>query len=250
MAADTLTRPDRRVPWPVAFYRSAVGKKWVMAVTGLILMGFVLVHMIGNLKIYIGEVENAVGAVDYEIDFYGEALRSLLFPLVPEYAVLWLMRIGLLLAFVLHVHCAYSLTLVNRAARSVGYQGPRSYLAANYASRTMRWSGIIVLLFIAWHLADFTLGIQPFAPGGFEHGEVHANFIASFSRVPVAVLYIVANLALGLHLFHGAWSMFQSLGANNPRFNKWRRYFAIAFAAVVVVANISFPVAVLTGIVS
>lgn len=217
-----------------------------MAVTGILLLGFVLAHMVGNLKAYIGfdAIEGA-----YELDIYGEALRELLFPLLPRYAALWVMRIGLIAAFVLHVHAAYSLTLMNRKARPVGYQGPREYLAANYASRTMRWSGVLVLLYVAFHLADFTIGIQPFAPEGWEYGAVHANFVASFSRVPVAVLYIVANLALGQHIFHGAWSMFQSLGVNNPRFNAWRRYFAIAFAAAIVVGNVSLPVAVLTGIV-
>jgi succinate dehydrogenase / fumarate reductase, cytochrome b subunit len=237
---------SRRIPWPVEFYRSAVGKKWVMAVTGIMLLGFVLAHMIGNLKAFIGfdAVEGA-----YELDIYGEALRELAFPLLPRYAALWALRIGLIGAFVLHVHAAYSLTLMNRKARPVGYQGPRQYLAANYASRTMRWSGVLVLLYLAFHLADFTWGMQPFAPDGWEYGAVHANFVASFSRVPVAVLYIVANLALGQHIFHGAWSMFQSLGVNNPRFNAWRRYFAIAFAAVIVIGNVSLPVAVLTGIV-
>jgi succinate dehydrogenase / fumarate reductase, cytochrome b subunit len=217
-----------------------------MAITGLMLLGFVLAHMIGNLKVYAG-FSDTVGL--YEIDYYGVALRELLYPLLPKYAALWVLRIGLIGAFVLHVHAAYSLTLMNRKARPVGYQGPRQYLAANYASRTMRWSGVIVLFYLAFHLADFTLGIQPFAPEGWEYGAVQANFVASFSRVPVAVLYIVANLALGQHIFHGAWSMFQSLGVNNPRFNAWRRYFAIAFAAIVVIGNVSLPVAVLTGIV-
>lgn len=233
--------------WPVEFYRSAVGKKWVMAVTGIILLGYILAHMIGNLKVYIGFLP-AEGA--YEIDLYGEALRELLFPIMPHGVVLWVMRIGLLAAFVLHVHAAYALTIMNRRARPVDYVGPREYLAANYASRTMRWSGILVLLFVAWHLADFTWGVQPFAPSGWEHGAVYNNFIESFSRAPVAILYIVANLALGLHIYHGAWSMFQSLGVNHPKFNRWRRWFAQAFAAVIVVANISFPVAVLAGIIS
>jgi succinate dehydrogenase/fumarate reductase cytochrome b subunit (b558 family) len=168
---------------------------------------------------------------------------------VPKYAALWVMRIGLIGAFALHVHAAYSLTLMNRKARPVGYQGPREYLAANYASRTMRWSGIIVLLYLGFHLADFTWGIQPLRSRRLGVRGVQSNFVASFSRVPVAVLYIVANLAARQHIFHGAWSMFQSLGVNNPRFNAWRRYFAIAFAAVIVIGNVSLPVAVLTGIV-
>jgi succinate dehydrogenase / fumarate reductase cytochrome b subunit len=218
-----------------------------MAITGVILLGFVLVHMIGNLKAYIG-FDATEGA--YELDLYGEALRTLLFPLLPRTVPLWIMRIGLIVAFVLHVQSAYQLTLMNRKARPTAYQGPREYLAANYASRTMRWSGILVLLFLAWHLADLTWGVQPFAPDGWEHGAVHANFVATFSRPGVAIFYVIANLALGIHIFHGAWSMFQSLGVNNPRFNKWRRYFAMTFAGIVVIGNVSMPLAVLAGIIS
>lgn len=242
------TRSEKRAaPWAVEFYRSAVGKKWVMAVTGIAWMGYLFAHMVGNLKVYIGFLpeENA-----YEIDLYGEALRELLFPIMPHHVVLWILRIGLIVALVLHVHAAYSLTVMNRRARTVDYQGPREYLAANYASRTMRYSGVLVLLFIFWHLADFTWGIAPFAPDTWEYGAVYANFVATFSRVPVAILYVVANLAMGLHLYHGAWSLFQSLGVNNPRFNPWRRYFAMAFTAIIVIPNVSFPIAVLTGIVS
>jgi succinate dehydrogenase / fumarate reductase cytochrome b subunit len=238
---------DRRLPWPAEFYRTSVGKKWTMAVTGIVLLGFVLAHMIGNLKIYIGflTVENA-----YEIDLYGEALRSLFFPILPGYVALWLLRLGLLAALILHLHAAYALTIQNRHARQIEYQGPREYLAADYASRTMRWTGVIVLLYIGWHLADFTIGIPGIAPAGWEEGAVYSNFVLSLERVPVSILYIVANLALGIHIYHGAWSMFQSLGVNNPKFNVWRRYFAIAFAAVIVIANVSFPIAVLTGLVS
>ena len=229
------------------FYRSAVGKKWVMAVTGIVLLGFVLAHMVGNLKVYIGFLAEE-GA--YEIDLYGEALRTLLFPIAPHYVVLWIIRIALIASFALHIHAAATLTIMNRKARKIGYQGPREYLAADYASRTMRFTGIIVLLYLGWHLADFTWGLQPFAPEGWEYGAIYDNFILSFSRVGVSIFYIVANLLLGLHIFHGAWSMFQSIGWNNPRFNPWRRWFAIAFATVIVIGNVSFPVAVMTGLIS
>lgn len=245
--AVTAGSEKRQLPWPVEFYRSAIGKKWVMALTGIAWMGYLFAHMVGNLKIYVGFLpeENA-----YEVDLYGEALRALFFPIMPHHVVLWILRIGLIVALVFHVHAAYSLTVMNRRARTVEYQGPREYLVANYASRTMRWSGVLVLVFIAWHLADFTWGVTPFAPETWERGAVYANFVASFSRVPVAILYIVANLAMGIHLYHGAWSLFQSLGINNPRFNPWRRYFAIGFTAIIVIPNVSFPIAVLTGIVS
>ena len=111
----------------------------------------------------------------------------------------------------------------------------------------MRYTGVIILLFLIFHLADLTWGtVNP----DFVRGDVYRNLVASFERPAVAAIYIVANIALGLHLFHGAWSMFQSLGLNNPRWNSWRRGFAIGFAAVVTIGNLTFPIAVLTGIVS
>ncbi|MEN9823747.1 MAG: succinate dehydrogenase cytochrome b subunit [Actinomycetota bacterium] len=122
---------------------------------------------------------------------------------------------------------------------------------ANFASRTMRWTGSIVILFLLWHLADLTWGTTNAlgTDSTFVRGEAYANVVRSFERVPVAILYIVANIALGVHLFHGVWSLFQSMGWNNPRFTKWRRHLATAVATIVVVGNVSFPVAVLAGIV-
>jgi len=229
--------PRKRKPFLLDLYGTAVGKKYVMALTGIAIMGFVLAHMIGNLKMYLGPAE---------FDRYGEFLRELLVPILPRTVALWLMRIGLITAFVLHIHAAYGLTIINHKARPVKYQSSRDYVAANFASRTMRWTGIIVALFLLFHLADLSWGW--FNPD-FIRGAPYHNVDASLSRVPVAVLYIVANIALGIHLFHGAWSLFQSMGWSNPRFNRWRRSFATAFAAVIVVGNVSFPVAVLAGIV-
>ena len=229
--------PAKRKPFLLDLYGTAVGKKYVMALTGIAIMGFVLAHMVGNLKMYLGPAE---------FDHYAEFLRELLVPILPRTLALWLMRIGLITAFVLHIHAAYGLTIINHKARPVKYQSSRDYVAANFASRTMRWTGIIVLLFLFFHLADLSWGW--FNPD-FVRGAPYHNVDASLSRVPVALLYIVANVALGIHLFHGAWSLFQSMGWSNPRFNKWRRGFATAFAAVIVVGNVSFPVAVLAGIV-
>lgn len=223
--------------WLLDFYSTAVGKKAVMAVTGIVLLGFVLVHMLGNLHIYQGESH---------LNDYGHYLRNILVPILPKSGFLWILRVGLILAFVFHIHSAYSLTRMNRAARTTGYQGGRDYAAANYAARTMRWSGVIVGLFVIFHLLDITWGWHVVHPG-FQEGAPYQNLEYSLSRWPVAVIYIVANILLGIHIFHGAWSMFQSLGWNNPRFNVWRRYFAIAFAAVIVVGNVSIPIAVLTG---
>jgi succinate dehydrogenase / fumarate reductase cytochrome b subunit len=239
------TIEKRKAPWPVSFYRSALGKKWVMALTGIGIILFVVAHMIGNWKIFLPDVDSVP-----DIDIYAHALRQLLVPFIPEHVTLWLLRTGLIVAFLLHIHAAYSLTLMNHRARPEDYQGPRTYIAANYASRTMRWSGVIFAAFLVFHLADLTWGISPAAPETWERGEVYANFVATFSRAPVTFFYVVAMFALGVHLYHGAWSMFQSLGINHPRFNTARRYFAIGLAALVTVGNAIMPLAVLFGWVS
>jgi succinate dehydrogenase / fumarate reductase cytochrome b subunit len=232
-------RSRRPAPWPVAFYRSAVGKKWVMALTGIALMGYVFFHLLGNLKVYLGAED---------INHYGEWLRQLLVPFLPRTVTLWLLRIGLTLAFVFHIHAAASLTLTNRRARADNvYVSRRDWQAANAASRSMRYTGVIILLFVIFHLSDLTWGTTN---PDFVRGDVYRNMVASFDRPLIAAIYVVANLALGLHLFHGSWSMFQSLGLNNPKWNSWRRSFAIGFAAVVTLGNLSFPIAVQTGVLS
>jgi len=232
----------RRRPFLLDLYSTAVGKKYVMAISGIAMMGFVFFHMIGNLKIY-------MGAVDF--DHYAEFLRELLYPIAPKGGVLWILRGGLLTMLLLHLHAAWSLTQLNRHARPVKYQSARDYQVATFASRTMRWTGIIVLSFLIWHILDLTLGVvnATGTSGEFVSGEAYNNLVRSFDRWPVSVFYVIANILLGIHLFHGAWSIFQSLGWNNPRFNNWRRGFATAFATIVVVGNVSFPVAVLAGIV-
>jgi succinate dehydrogenase / fumarate reductase cytochrome b subunit len=243
VSGTAVGRAKKRKPFLLDLYSTAVGKKYVMAITGILLLGFVLTHMIGNLKMFQGP--DAQGR--FPLDTYGVWLRELFYPAVPKEGLLWLLRVGLLGAVLLHIHAAYGLTILNRKARPVKYQSSRDYQVANFASRTMRWTGIIVLAFILWHLADFTLGwVNP----GFVYGEVYRNVDASLSRIPVAIFYIVANIALGIHLFHGVWSLFQSMGWNNPRFNAWRRSTAVAFATLVVVGNVAFPIAVLAGIVS
>lgn len=238
------TLEKKKAPWPISFYRSAVGKKWIMALTGLGIIIFVLAHMIGNWKIFLPDV---AGVPD--IDVYSEFLRELLVPILPSQVLLWLMRTGLIIAFLLHIHAAYALTIINRRARVDDYQGPRHYVAAGYASRTMRWGGTIFIFFLLFHLADLTWGIQPMAPEVWARGEVYANFVASFSRAPVTIFYVISMGILAVHLYHGAWSMFQSLGLNNPKFNAWRRGFAIGLAVLVGVGNAIMPLAVLFGFV-
>ncbi len=239
MQQDQSSAPLRRVqparrkwPWPLDLYQSAVGKKWAMAVTGIMLLGFVFVHMVGNLKVYLGAEA---------INHYGEWLRDIAVPALPRTVFLWLLRAGLIAAFAVHMHAAWALTRMNHRARPTKYASDRDYIAANFASRTMRWTGIIVILFVFFHLADLTWGS---ANPEFVRGSVYHNMAYSFSRVWVAAIYIVANLALAVHIFHGAWSLFASLGVSNPRIVRFRRNFAVAFAAVILLGNISFPIAV------
>ena len=220
---------NRQAPFIVTFYRSAIVKKWLMAISGIILLGYVLAHMVGNLKVFIGEED---------INHYAEWLRELGEPILPYSVVLWSLRVVLIAAFAIHIIAAYQLTRMNQQARPVKYQSARDYAAADFASRTMRWTGVIVGLFVIFHLLDLTFG--PANPE-FVRGEVYDNMIESFRRVPVAIAYIVANIALGIHIFHGAWSMFQSLGLNNPRYNAWRRYFAIGFAGLITTGNVAMP---------
>ena len=231
-------RPESSAPWPLNIYASAVGKKWVMAITGIIGMGFITMHMLGNLKIYLGADE---------LNHYAEGLRTFGAPFAPRGTILWILRIVLLKALVLHVHAAFSLWNTNRKARPVAYASRRDYIAANWASRTMKWTGPIILLFIVMHLFDLTWGTWN---ADFIHGDVYHNVVALFASLPKVILYLIANVALGIHLWHGAWSLFQSIGVNNPYLNGLRRAFATLFALAIVAGNVSFPIAVFLGIVS
>ncbi len=210
---------------------STIARKAVMAVTGLILFGFVLVHMIGNLQVFLPDHE--------AINHYGRFLREAL-----HGAGIWVARATLLGAVGLHIGAAWSLSRTSWRARPVPYKIVTPD-ASTYASRTMRWSGPILLLFIVYHLLHFTVGtVHP----DFVEGNVYRNVIVGFSSWPVAVSYIVAMLALGLHLQHGAWSMLQSLGVSHPRWNGLRKSAATAFTLIVVAGFISVPLAVVVGI--
>ena len=233
----------KRKPFLVDLYGTAVGKKYAMAISGIALLGFVLFHMIGNLKMYLGASD---------LNHYAHFLEKLLYPILPEKVMLWLLRFGLIAMVLVHIHAAYTLTVLNRKARPVKYQSARDYQVASFASRSMRYTGVIVLTFVIWHLLDLTFGtVNSYTGTKDAEGlkDVYGAVVYSFDRVPVAIFYIIANIALGVHLFHGVWSLFQSLGWNNPRFNKWRQAMATGFAAVIVVGNVSFPVAVMAGIV-
>jgi succinate dehydrogenase / fumarate reductase, cytochrome b subunit len=212
-------------------FDTTVGKKAIMAVTGVILFGFVLGHMAGNLQIFAGA---------QKINDYSKFLHSL-----PS--LLWGTRIVLLSSVVLHIAMALQLSGRNGQARQRSYQVKQD-LVTNYAAKTMMLSGPTLAAFIAYHLAHLTVGVPM---GSYQHsGEnVYANLVHGFQVPWVAAIYIVANLLLGMHLFHGMWSFFQSLGLNHPRYNAQRRHFATAFAVLVTLGNVSIPVSVLAGIV-
>lgn len=212
-----------------------------MALTGIGLLIYVAAHMFGNLKIFTGTDP----AGEYYIDLYSEALWHLGGHLMPVGFLLTVLRVGLAAVFILHIYAAAVLTKRNQVAKGQPrYQARRDWAASNYASRTMRFGGVIILLFLLYHLADLTFG---WANPDFHHGNVYENMIASLSQWPVALLYVVANIALAFHIYHGGWSLFQSLGVANPKYNSLRRAFAAVFAAAILIGNVLIVVAIYAG---
>jgi len=227
--------------WPsnplAALWGTMVGKKVVMAVTGIVLVGFVIAHMLGNLKIFLGA---------QAIDTYAAFLRTMGEPLFPYSVLLWVVRIVLLTCVALHIAAAVQLTRMSRAARPHGYDTKES-IATTYAARTMRWSAVIVVLFIVYHLLHLTGGVVGWEPGQFRDLSVYHNVVAGFSVWYVSLFYIVAMACLCLHLDHGIWSLLQTLGWNNARTTSTLRTLSRGVALAVFVGFISVPVAVLAG---
>ncbi len=223
-------------------YRSTVGKKVLMALSGVVLFGFVFMHMVGNLKMLFPIDE----AGQYPMNVYAEFLRDFGYPMLPHAGFLWAFRILLLGAVAVHIMAAIQLTLRSRAARPEGY-GKNQDLSLSYASRTMRWGGLIVLLFIVYHILHFTTGQ---AHPEFVYGAVHQNYVSAFQSPLIFLVYLVAQTALAFHLYHGVWSLFQTLGLNHPKYNHLRRTAAIVFAVVVYVGFMTPPTLVLAGVIS
>jgi succinate dehydrogenase / fumarate reductase cytochrome b subunit len=217
-------------------YQSSVGKKVAMAVSGILLVGFVVAHLVGNLKVFSGQEA---------YDAYAEFLREVGSPAFGHGELLWIMRIGLIAAVGVHLVAAVQLTKMNRAARTVGYQKPED-VSLSYASRTMRWGGVIVAAFVVYHLMHLTFGT---VHADFESGAVYANVVSAFSRWPVALSYMLCMVPLGLHLYHGVWSVTQTLGVDGPRVTAVRRVVAAVLALGVTAGNISIPLAILAGLV-
>ena len=216
-------------------YRTSVGKKAVMAVTGLMLFGYVAAHLAGNLKVFLGRER---------FNAYAEFLREVGAPLFGHSELLWVARAVLLVALILHIIAAIQLWQMARAARPVKYQRPVR-LEDTYASRTMRWGGVIIFAFVLYHLMHLTWGN---AHPAFVPGDPYHNLVRGFQSLGASAAYIVAMIAVGLHIYHGVWSSLQTLGVNQENHDRWRRLSAF-IAATIVIGNISIPVAVLTGIV-
>ena len=221
----------------VDFYRSTIGKKIIMGVTGLIGIGFVILHMAGNLQAFVGR---------QKINAYGALLHG------PLAELTWLLRIVLIVAVVLHVLMAYQLTRISAAARPIGYQKKEPQVAT-LASRTMKWGGVLLLVFIVLHLLHFTT--EQIDPAGWRgmtdlrgNRDVYGNIVGSFHIWWVAAFYIIAMIALGLHLYHGAWSSIRTLGYAKSTPNPLHRKIALGVAVVVWLGFTIVPVAVLVGV--
>jgi succinate dehydrogenase / fumarate reductase cytochrome b subunit len=213
----------------VSYYRSTMGKKFVMAVTGGVLFAFVLGHMLGNLQVFLGPEQ---------LNHYARLLRV-------EPALLWAVRVILLACVSVHIIAAVQLTVHDWTMRPVGY-ARRRYRSAGYAARTMVWSGPIIAAFVVYHILHLSLGV---VHPSFIPGDVYHNVVTGFSVWYVAAFYVFAQVLLGMHLYHGLWSLFQTLGASHASYDRARKLLAHAITYLIVVGNCSIPLAVLTGVV-
>lgn len=215
--------------------RTSIGKKVAMASSGVILVGFVIAHMVGNLKFFFGEAH---------FNEYAAFLRRVGEPIIPRYYALWGLRVVLLGAVSVHIWAAYSTTMQSRRARPIPYAHTDN-IQATYASRTMRWGGIILLLFIVFHILDMTIGAAHI--GAFKQGRVYSNAVSGFQHPIVTIAYTLATGALCLHLYHGVWSMFQTLGKNNHRLTGRLKAMSAGIAVVVCIGFLSVPYAIMFG---
>ena len=225
------------------FYASTVGKKVVVALTGLLLFGFVFMHMLGNLKIF-GGVDPTSGL--HKMDMYAEFLREIGAAMLGHSTVLWATRIILLLALVMHVGTVIQLQVRNKSSRNISYRRYKPQ-AASYASRSMMLGGVLLFLFIVYHILHFTTGTLHF--NGFEHGAVFDNVTSAFRHWYIALVYAVAMCALSLHLYHGVWSLCQTIGLDNPDRNKLIRSIATVAAFIIAVGFVLVPAAIFFGFV-
>jgi succinate dehydrogenase / fumarate reductase cytochrome b subunit len=213
-----------------AFYQSVIGKKVIMAATGFVLCGFVFGHMIGNLQIYQGAEK---------LNHYAELLQGL-------GSALWGVRLVLLSCVGLHMLTAFQLWRLKNDARPQAYV-KKATIATSYAARTMLWSGPIIAAFLVYHILHFTTGQA--LGDQFVKGDVYRNVILGFRNPAASVFYIIANILLATHLYHGVWSMFQTIGVNHPKYTPILRNLAKAYGFVIGIGNVSMPLAVLLGLI-
>lgn len=221
----------------VSLYRTSVGKKFYMAVSGFILIFFLIAHMAGNLKMYAGPEA---------FNHYAEWLREVGYPLLPHKSALWVMRIVLLASVGIHMLSALQVYLQSRAARPIGYRQAQD-LSFSYASRTMRWGGVIIAAFVVYHLLHFTTGQ---AHPDFRAGDAYRNVVLGFQNWWVVGFYTLTLIMVTFHLYHGLWSAFQTIGANHPKYNPIRRPLALVLALLLFAGFMSVPVGVQTGLLS
>jgi len=233
ITAATKAAPNRLL----ALWSGVIGKKLVMAVTGAVLILFVIMHMVGNLKIFSGPEE---------INAYSRFLREVGWPELGYGQLLWIVRSVLFVCVILNITAATQLTLINRRARPVEYES-RKNVETTWGAVTMRWGGVLLAVFIVFHLFHFTGGLVGFQPGQFEHLMVYQNVVAGFSNVPIVLFYIIAMGALCLHLDHGIWSMLQTLGWVNLDNTKSLRAVSRVVALIIFAGFISVPISALAG---
>ncbi len=221
----------------VRFYQTSVGKKVVVAITGLVMFGFLIGHMAGNLKVFMGAAA---------FDHYAHMLRTLFSDFIGEMTFLWIARIGLLAAIALHIVTVIQLTRQNRAARPQKYARP-GRRAASWSGRFMMVSGLLLLAFIIFHILHFTTGT--IRPTPFEHGKVYANVHGAFGQWWIVAIYLFGIALVGWHLFHGVWSLFQTLGLNNPDRGKFFKSFSAGSAVVLFLGFALVPTSFFVGVV-
>ncbi|MGP4002302.1 succinate dehydrogenase [Streptomyces sp. 8N706] len=231
------TRTEKRPSMTRTVWNSTIGKKTVMAVSGVVMLLFLLAHMVGNLKVFFGPGD---------FNHYAHWIREIGEPVLRREWALWILRVVLVVAVVAHAVSAYQLTRRGIKARPSTYVHQRP--GAGYATRTMRWGGIILGLFVVWHVLDLTTGTVH--PGEYQHLHPYQNVIDTFSTWYGNVVYIVSVLALGFHVRHGFWSAAQTLGVGNARRDRVLKALANVLALVLTVGFVSVPVGVMTGVVS
>ena len=219
----------------ISLYRTSVGKKFYMAVSGAILIGFLVAHMAGNLKMYMGPEA---------FNHYAEFLREVGEPILPRMVGLWIFRVVLLGCVGLHMLSAWQVYTQSRSARGTKYAKEES-LSFAYASRTMRWGGVIIAAFVIYHLMHFTIGN---AHPEFIHGEAYNNVVIGFQSPWVVGFYVITLVMVTFHVYHGLWSAFQTVGANHPKYNPFRRPLALVLALLLLFGFLTVPVGVMAGV--